>query len=119
MKSKDYLDAIAEKRDKTKLKTKLEIYGPDEMSNDELKKLANWGMYRYDQKLKRNNDGGYVVAAPVPVVEDIVAGDMGSLSSRFAQRAQRPPSANMRGGGSPTRTAESPTHRTGTKSYLS
>jgi hypothetical protein len=48
MKSKDYLDAIAEKRDKTKLKTKLEIYGPDEMSNDELKKLANWGMYRYD-----------------------------------------------------------------------
>jgi hypothetical protein len=29
MKSKDYLNAIAEKREKMKLNVKLEIYGPD------------------------------------------------------------------------------------------
>jgi len=29
MKSKEYLNSIAEKREKMKLKTKLEIYGPD------------------------------------------------------------------------------------------
>ena len=42
-----------------KLKTKLEIYGADEMNPDELKKLANWGMFRFDAKMKKSHDGGY------------------------------------------------------------
>ena len=59
MKSKEYLNAIADKREKMKLKTKLEIYGADEMNPDELKKLANWGMFRFDAKMKKIHDGGY------------------------------------------------------------
>lgn len=59
MKSKEYLNAIADKREKMKLKTKLEIYGAEEMNPDELKKLANWGMFRWDAKMKKTMDGGY------------------------------------------------------------
>lgn len=59
MKSKEYLNAIADKREKMKLKTKLEIYGADEMNPDELKKLSNWGMFRFDAKMKKSHNEGY------------------------------------------------------------
>jgi len=44
MKSKEYLDTIALKRDKMKLKTKHELM-PDEVTAEELKKLTTWGFY--------------------------------------------------------------------------
>ena len=49
MKSKEHLDAVAEKREKIKLKTKHEIW-PEQMTHDELKKLHNWNLIRYNFK---------------------------------------------------------------------
>ena len=62
------------------------------MSTDELKKLANWGMYRFDPKAKKNTDLGYSPAPvykepePEPVIEKE------SLSSKFRARSNKPDS---------------------------
>ena len=50
LKSKEYLKGISDQREKMKLKTKLEIYGTQQMTNEELKKLANWGFYRFNRR---------------------------------------------------------------------
>ena len=65
------------------------------MSTDELKKLANWGMYRFDTRAKKPHQDMMAFKRET-VIPEVVAKhdhDKESLSSRFRARSSRPDSA--------------------------
>lgn len=63
------------------------------MSTDELKKLANWGMYRFDARHKKPQDMMAFKRETIPEVVERHDQDKESLSSRFRARSSRPDSA--------------------------
>ena len=69
-----------------KLKTKKEIYGVGNMTNEELKKLANWGFYRFD---KRHGDGASVVKVEGVSGEFAVDSPIASCAGGFLGHARQ------------------------------